>query len=290
MRYSIVNAGSKTVTEILKAYWTKYPGTCQTLNLLDYYPKYTAYQNVFEVIDSNVLPKNTNVEKISNKFFIEQILKETDVLVYFTHAYYENVNCKNQLMASIAQAVKHAPSIKKAIFVNLLEFNQTNEPDYFSKSIEIEKQIAEDLPQAQVLRTDLTYSDKTSLISFLKYTRNLTVKDNSSIPVRWTNVEKVADCLNLMLTDKLTSKLNYVTHSDEVAAGDLFQKLNIGKGSSFNINYANDDLITDVLSDAEYRNYTRLFTNTYRQDKLVSEYQQVAIDKKYPTVLGSVKL
>ena len=290
MRYSIVNAGSKTVTEILKAYWTKYPGNCQALNLLDFYPKYTAFQNVFDAIDSNVLPKNTNVEKLGNKFFLEQILKETDVLVYFTHPYFENVTCKNQLLASIAQAVKHAPSIKKAVFVNLLEFNQTNEPEYLSKSVEIEKQIVEDLPQAQVLRTDLTYSDKTSLISFLKYTRSLAVNGNANISARWTSIEKVADCLHLMLNDQLTSKLNYLTHSDEVRHADLFTKLNISHGSGVNIKYANDDLITDVLSDAEYRNYTRLFAKSFKQDNLTPEYQQVAIDQKYTPVLGSVKL
>jgi hypothetical protein len=290
MRYSIVNAGSKTATEILKAYWTKYPGNCQTLNLLDYFAKYSSYRNVFNAIDSNILPKNTNIEKIDNKFFLEQILKETDVLVYFTHAYYENVTCKNQLMASVAQAVKHVPSVKKAIFVNLLEFNQTNEPEYFNKSLEVEKQIVEELPQAQVLRTDLTYNDKTSLISFLKYTRNLAIGQNGHASARWTDVEKVADCLNLMLTDKLTSKLNYATHTDEVSFAELFKKLNIADGNTFNINYANDNLVTDLLSDAEYRNYTRLVGSNHRLDKLFADYKPVSTENKYSAVLDSVKL
>jgi hypothetical protein len=288
MKYSIINGGSKTALEVLKAYWKKYPSQCSSLNLLDLFHSQKAYKNVFQAIDSKALPQNTNIEKISNKYYLERLIKDTEVLVYFTHDYFENATCKNQLMTTVSELVKHAPSVKKAVFVNLFEFNQTNEPEYFQKSIEAERKIIEELPQARILWSDLTYSNETSFVDFIKRNKSLRYHSKAEQVQKWTNAEKIADALNIIITDEVDSKLNYVKPTDEATFDVLLGHLQCTKGPTF-IDLSKDDIITDLFSTAEYRNYIRLIGNKTSLESQLQGYTPISNQTKYKSLTEEIK-
>ncbi len=168
MVLTAINGAAKSNSLILKHLITNNVKKFQKINIFDYYTNHHNYQSAYQ-ISNNVPDKSIfNFEELNHKSFLLDKIKESSYLVYFTHGYFVNTTCKNELLKIVGELCMNA-NLKQVVFVNNLELAHTIEGErYLEESMENEKWILENVPRSRVLWHYPTYGSFVDFISSLK--------------------------------------------------------------------------------------------------------------------------
>ena len=291
MKLTVVNAGSKTVSSVLRHLWAKPIPAFKSVTLLDLYPTSCALQNALEVKGAYTDPSKVSLEKLENLYFLQKEIASSDFLLYFTHGYSQNVVCKNKLLDTISAFAEKSEKLQRSLFVNLAEFFQTNDDQYLESAVAIENEVTAKSSKASVLWSDYVYDKdhSTSLLNFLKHTKKFRLPKNAGDQTqKWTDAEKLADAIALFLNEKLPNQRNYLTNTDEINLVDFLKSLSIKNEQSL-IDYAREDIITDFTSKADYRNYLRLFGHKLDLQKSLEDYKPLSVGESYEKLSNNAK-
>ena len=277
MKLSVINGASKTSLSILKSLLKNSPSKISKIHLVDFFPNYSKFEDVFQFKDCLSNPPEISLSKLGNKSTLSNSLADSDVLLYFTHDYFENATCKNELKRSVAKVAKSTLSLKKSIFVNLLEYSQFNEPNYLDLSLSVDRELTQLSEKNIVLWSDLVYGNDASVGHHLKTTRF--VKFDES-PKNWVHADKVANSISEAIEGHLPHQLNYIEKNEVMTGKHLVYELELGEDAATVT--IPGKILTSLFSSAEEKHYLGLMDGHLNiEDKLVG-YHKVDAKGNYP--------
>lgn len=277
MRLSVINGASKTSLSILKSLLNKSPTQFSAINLIDYFHKYEKFENCFDFMNSLKTSDHISLTKLEDRYFVKKALGNSDVMLFFTHDYFENSVCKNALKKSVGEISQELPSLKKSIFINLNEYSKNNEEHYMNLALETDYHLAYGSKKNVLIWSDLVYGNDSSVGHYLKTKKFVRFDDEHK---KFVHVDKVADVINQAIEGDLKSQLNYIENSDFLTVPSMINDLNLAEDA--------DDvgisvkMMACMFSDAEEKHYRNLFKDDKSLDKLLKNYNRVETGKEYP--------
>ena len=282
MKLAVINGASKTSLSILKSLFKNYPALISKVNLIDFFPNYGKFEDVFEFKDSLTPFPNISLSKLGNKNTLSQTLSDSDILLYFTHDYFENVTCKNELKKSVAQIANSVPNLEKSIFVNLLEYSQLNEPHYLEQSLSADHELTQLSDKHIVLWTDFIYGNDASLGHHLKTTRFVNFDQN---PKNWVHVDKVAKLVSEAIEGKVKNQLNYIEKNEIKTGKQIVYDLELGEdGASVTLP---GKILSNLFSSAEEKHYLHLLNTHFDLEHKLAGYHKLNAKGSYPNLSES---
>jgi len=286
----VINASSKTGLSIMKSLVNTQTSKIKSLNLMDYFLDHSRFERCFEFKDQvNQVVQDVSLTRLNYKSHIREALNDSDYLIYFTHDYFENVTCKNELKQSIGRLSSECPNLQKSIFVNLLEYSQFRDPKYFDVSVGEDFQLIKNNSKNTVLWTDFVYSDTSSIPTQVSQAENIYFNEELK---KFVHVDKVSDAIAEILSNKNKEKMNYVQPSDSATGSDFIEMKLANDGSE-------SPFFTKALrcmtASAEERHFTNIFNRKEVLEEKLKNINKVtnpeAFDKDqafplYPRVSG----
>ena len=90
-----LNVTGISASNMLRKLLAKHEAKFSKIVLGDYYPLYEDMQRGFEIAEQLQDKNKVHIEKLFNQSMLRELLKDSEYVVYFTHRYLLNVNCKN---------------------------------------------------------------------------------------------------------------------------------------------------------------------------------------------------
>lgn len=271
MSITAFNVAGNSTSRVLRNFFNKNGDKFEKIFLMDKFQNYYSHRNAFQIAETNEEKNKFTYEKIFDKKMIMNNLKQSEYMLYFTHNLYMNVTCKNQLLKNVSELAKNCENLKSIVFVNNLELSHTKEKNkYFEDAKEIENWIVENVPNSKILWHDITTG------SYTDFLNSSTSLPSSQTNKKFVNENKISQGIEKLLFEKKKGKF-YLKPNLEYSPSEIRTILEKSESSGI-INYGNENILTEYLSNSEYRNNYRLWVNTPDLNKVLNGYEELEFE------------